>query len=112
MLLEAIESTLITAVGDKVLWRGRRYSVAGRSPSGRMMTPSDACNPEVLDCEGPVLLCLDPDDRAFFIPESDVKILTTSPRYVIERVLSYLDGRGAVDWTILDDDRDETVASG
>ena len=103
MITTELESILITSVGDRVLWQGKKYAVAGRAAAGRLWSASDAQNPDVLKIDGPVLLCLDAEENLFFVPESEVRILTANPRYVIERVISYLETKDAINWDQFDD---------
>jgi hypothetical protein len=103
MIITELESILITSIGDRILWRGKKYTVAGRAAAGGLWSESDAQNPDVLSVDGPVLLCLDAEETPFFIPEGEVRILTANPRYVIERVINYLDTRDAINWDQFDD---------
>jgi hypothetical protein len=109
MILEELEGMLITAAGDTVVWQGKKYTVAGRANNGTLWAVGSAQNPDVLASEGPILLCLDEQENRFFIPEREINILSTNPRYVIERILAYLDKKGAIDWDQLDFDDGHTV---
>ena len=105
MLEDRLEEILISAVGDTVLWQNEKYTVAGRASSGALWQKhATALNPEALDCGGAVLLCIDKDDRKIFIPEDETRIILTNPRYVMEKILEYLEEKRAIDWDQLDED--------
>ena len=109
MITAVLESILITSVGDRILWQGKKYTVAGRASAGGLWSASDAQNPDALKIDGPVLLCLGAEETPFFVPESEVRILTANPRYVIERVINYLETRDAINWDQLDNVEIDTV---
>lgn len=103
MLEDVLEAILISAAGDTILWKNEKYTVVGRAISGALWQKHTALNPEALGCGGPVLLCVDKDEHKIFIPEGESRIILTNPRYVTEKILSYLEKKGAIDWDQLDE---------
>jgi hypothetical protein len=102
-LEDELESVLIAAAGDTVLWKCERYTVVGRGASGSLWQKHTALNQEALLTNDPVLLCLDRDERKILIPERETRIILTSPRYVMERILGHLSQKGAIDWGQVED---------
>jgi hypothetical protein len=114
MIEDILEAILISAVGDTVLWQNEKYTVAGRAVSGCLWRGYAGNNAGALSDAGPVLLCLSASDEKYFIPEREARIVATNPRYVMERILTYLDKKGAIDWDQLDleTEGDDTARSG
>lgn len=102
MIEDVLEDLLISAVGDTVLWQNEKYTVAGRAHPGRLWLGHTGRNADALATDAPVLLCLDQKGERVFVPEAETRIVATNPRYVMERLLSYLDKKGAIDWDQLD----------
>jgi len=109
MIEDAVEALLISAVGDVVLWNNEKYTVAGRAHMGSLWRGHAGSNPGALDEHGPVLLCLSDKEERFFVPEREARIIATNPRYVMERLLTYLEKKGAIDWDQLDTESEQAT---
>ena len=104
MLTEHIMQNLTPAVGDLVAWCGGKWTVEAIIPSGKHLNHVQGLRPETYAAEGQLLLVTDNDGNINYIPASEARILRTNPTYVMERLLSYLDKKHAIDWDQLDAD--------
>jgi hypothetical protein len=104
MLTEQIMQSLIPAIGDLVAYRGRKYTVESHYANGSLIRHIDGVDAELKDETRPLLLVTDTDGNIDYIPAADCHILRTNPQYVMERLLTYLDKKGAIDWDQLDAD--------
>ena len=101
MLTEHIMQNLIPAVGDLVAYHGRKYTVESQYANGSLVSHVDV----TLSAEvRPLLLLSDTDGNILYAPTEECRILRTNPQYVMERLLNYLDKKGAIDWDQLDAD--------
>lgn len=101
MLTEHIMQSLIPAVGDLVAYRGRKYTVESQYANGSLVRHVD----EALGSEErPLLLVTDTDGNVLYALAEECRILRTNPQYVMERLLRYLDKKGAIDWDQLDNE--------
>ncbi len=103
MIEDDIEKTLLPACGDIVIWKGSQYRVLGLSQDPNYWKGFKGENEDALKTTGAVLLCIDNAECTIFIPRAEARILKTDPRYVMMRLLSYLEKRGAIDWDQIDD---------
>jgi len=104
MLTEHIMQNLIPAVGDLVAWDGRKWTVESIIPGGKHLKHIQGLPAEIYAAECQLLLVTNNDGNVCYVPVSEARILRTNPTYVMERLLSYLDKKGAVDWDQLDAD--------
>ena len=104
MLMEHIMQNLIPAVGDLVAYRGRKYTVESQYANGSLIKHVNGVDPELKNEVRPLLLVTDNDGNIHYVPAAECRILRTNPQYVMERLLNYLDKKGAIDWDQLDAD--------
>jgi hypothetical protein len=95
---------LTPSVGDLVAWDGRKWTVEAIIPSGKHLKHIQGLPSEICEAEYQLLLVTDNDGNINYIPASEVRILRTNPTYVMERLLTYLDKKSAIDWDQLDAD--------
>lgn len=101
MLTEHIMRSLIPAVGDLVAYHGRKYTVESQYANGSLL---GHVSPDLSSEVRPILLVTDTDGNIMYAPAEECRILRTNPQYVMERLLRYLDKKGAIDWDQLDAD--------
>lgn len=104
MLTEHIMQKLTPAVGDLVAWRSRKWTVESIIPNGTHLSHVKDLLPEIYESQGPLLLVTDNNGNIDYAPPAEARILRTNPTYVMERLLNYLDKKGAIDWDQLDND--------
>ena len=97
-------SSLTPAVGDLVAWEGRKWIVESHVAKGSLLEHVSGLPEAILREERPLLLVTDNDGNINYIPASEARVLRTNPTYVMERLLTYLDKKGAIDWDQLDAD--------
>lgn len=102
MLVEKIMRALVPSVGDVVAFRGRKYTVESHFPNGRFVSHVRDLTPEIRDCEGTLLLVTDSEGVVDYAPLAECRVLKANPQYVMERLLAYLDKKGAIDWDQVD----------
>jgi len=95
---------LTPAVGDLVAWRSYKWTVESIIPNASYLKHIAGLPPETYTAEGPLLLVTDNDGNIGYAPVGEARILRTNPTYVMERLLHYLDKKGAIDWDQLDND--------
>ena len=104
ILTEHIMQNLTPATGDLVAWCGGKWTVEAIIPGGKHLKHIQGLRPETYTAEGQLLLVTNNDGDINYIPVSEARILRTNPTYVMERLLSYLDKKHAIDWDQLDAD--------
>lgn len=104
MLTEHIMNNLTPAVGDLVAWSGRKWTVESIIPNGSHLKHISGLRSETYESEGQQLLVTDNDGNIEYLPAAEARVLRTNPTYVMERLLHYLDKKGAIDWDQLDND--------
>lgn len=102
MLTEKIMQTLIPAVGDLVVWKGKKYTVESLYASGRQLSHISNVHPHLLEESRPMTLLVNTDGDIEYAPSEECRIIRTNPMHVMERLLAYLDKKGAIDWDQLD----------
>lgn len=95
---------LTPAAGDLVAWNGGKWTVEAIIPGGKHLKHIQGLSPETYEAEGHLLLVINNDGNIKYIPAAEARILRTNPTYVMERLLSYLDKKSAIDWDQLDND--------
>jgi hypothetical protein len=104
MLTERIMQNLTPAVGDLVAWGGTKWTVEAIIPNGSFLAHIQGLPPETYDSREPLLLVTNTDGSVSYAQASEIRVLRTNPAYVMERLLTYLDKKGAIDWDQLDAD--------
>jgi len=102
MLTEKIMQTLIPAVGDLVVWKGKKYTVESLYASGRQLEHIRHIPAQLLEESRPMTLLVNTDGDIEYAPSEECRIIRTNPMHVMERLLAYLDKKGAIDWDQLD----------
>jgi hypothetical protein len=104
MITEHIMQNLTPAVGDLIAWRSCKWTVESIIPNGAHLRHIEGLPPETYEAQGPLLLVIDTNGNIDYAPHSEARVLRTNPTYVMERLLHYLDKKGAIDWDQLDAD--------
>jgi len=94
--------TLIPAVGDLVAWKGKKYTVEVLYASGRQLAHISHIPAQLLEESRPMTLLVNTDGGIEYAPSEECRIIRTNPVHVMERLLAYLDKKGAIDWDQLD----------
>ena len=95
---------LIPAVGDLVVWKEKKYTVESLYASGRQLAHIRSIPQHLLDESRPMTLLVNTDGDIEYAPSEECRIIRTNPMHVMERLLAYLDKKGAIDWDQLDND--------
>lgn len=93
---------LIPAVGDLVVWKSKKYTVESLYPSGRQLSHIRSIPQHLLDESRPMTLLVNTDGDIEYAPSEECRIIRTNPMHVMERLLAYLEKKGAIDWDQLD----------
>lgn len=95
---------LTPAVGDLVAWEGRKWTVEAVIPNGKHLGHIKGLPLETYSTESQLLLVTNADGDVSYVPLAETRVLRTNPTYVMERLLHYMDKKGAIDWDQLDND--------
>ena len=95
---------LTPAVGDLVAWGGTKWTVEAIIPNGAHLAHIQGLPPAIYDALEPLLLVTNAEGSVSYAPTSETRVLRTNPTYVMERLLTYLDKKSAIDWDQLDAD--------